>query len=137
MSFSVSCIKNWILDPLLDYLNLYGKPEEKDTFAFSECNFTSYIMNKGIQYERDIYEHINKHKDAYSMQIIDRNHFYKQTQDAFRNNIDIICQPFLKDYKCRIFNKYQIYGFPDIVIKKRAFIHLFEPCSWIDSITDD
>ena len=138
MSLSVSCVKNWILeDPLLDYLNLYGNPDEKDTFAFPECNFTTYIMNKGVEYERRIYDHINKHRDTYSMQIIDRKHFYKQTQDAFRENIDIICQPFLKDYNYRIFNKYQIYGFPDIIIKKQAFIHLFKPCAWIVSITDD
>jgi hypothetical protein len=152
MSFSVSCIKNWILeDPLLDYLNLYGNPEEKDSFAFPECNFTNYIMNKGIEYEKRVYDHIDKHKDMYSMKIIDRKHFYKQTQDAFKQQIDIICQPFLKDYHYRIFNKYQIYGFPDILVKKSAFLHLFNTLhddhsidfsknlysTWLDTIGDD
>ena len=36
-SISVTSIKNWILqDPLLDYLNIYGDPMEKDIYEFEE-----------------------------------------------------------------------------------------------------
>ena len=126
MSFSVSSIRNWFLkDPLLDYLNLYGNPDDKDTFSFPECNFTQYIMNKGNQYEQQIYDYININRGDYTMTIIDRKNFYDQTCYAFQNKVDIICQPFVKDYTNQLFKKYKVFGFPDLVIKKKVFIKLF------------
>lgn len=119
-SISVTQIKNWILqDPLLDYLNLYGDEKDKDTFAFDECNFTKYIMNKGNEYEKQVYDCIIKSFPQYSHVLITRENFYNQTKDAFKNKVDIILQPFIKNWDTKIF------GFPDIVIKKKVLCDIF------------
>lgn len=126
MSFSVTSIRNWILkDPLLDYLHYYGDPSEKDSFPIPESNFTEYIMNKGNQYEKLIYEHIKSHSGDLTFEIIERGNFYMQTKDAFKRRVDIICQPFIKDYSSLIFRDKKIYGFPDILIKKKALKKIF------------
>ena len=138
MSFSVSSIKNWLLkDPLLDYLHLYGDKKDQDVFAFPESNFTNYIMNKGNQYEKQVYDYLEKNKGPFTMTIIDREKFYAQTRSAFQNQIDIICQPFLKDYDSCIFKHYKIYGFPDIVIKRKAFNYFFRPQEQLSTCEED
>ena len=122
-SISVTSIKNWILqDPLLDYLNLYGDETEKDTFDFEECNFTTFIMNKGNEYEKKVYEYIHEQskKFGYTINEINRNNFYADTKQAFKDKTDIILQPFIKNWTTGLF------GFPDIIIKKKLLNRLFE-----------
>jgi len=132
-SISVTSIKNWILqDPLLDYLNLHGDETEKDIFEFEECNFTTYIMNKGNEYEKKVYEYIHEQsrKFGYSISEINRNNFYADTKQAFKDKNDIILQPFIKNWTTGLF------GFPDIVIKKKLLNRLFQ-CDTVIEGGDD
>jgi hypothetical protein len=83
-SVSVTSIKNWILqDPLLDYLNLYGDQLEKDIYEFEECNFSTYIMNKGNEYEKKVYDYIieqsNKFKYFHRLKKSYKNRFSVQS----------------------------------------------------------
>jgi hypothetical protein len=122
-SISVTSIKNWILqDPLIDYLNLHGDHIEKDVFEFEECNFSTFIMNKGNEYEKNIYEYIieKANKLNYSLKNIGRDNFYNETKQAFKDNTDIILQPFIKNWDTGVF------GFPDILIKKQIINDFFE-----------
>jgi hypothetical protein len=133
-SISVTSIKNWILqDPLLDYLNLYGDPMEKDVYEFEECNFSTFIMNKGNEYEKKVYDYIieQSNKFKYSLSHINRDSFYQATKQAFKDKSDIILQPFIKNWDTGLF------GFPDILIKKSIIKRLFELPFEIDGNEDD
>lgn len=135
MSISVTQCKNWILqDPLLDYLNIFGDDDKKDSFAYKECNFSSYIMSKGIDYEKQVVEHIIQLINGrFSHTMIERTSFYNDTKTAFKNKTDVIFQPFIKDYNGYLFDDghqtmshgYQTFGFPDIIIKKKVLQVLF------------
>lgn len=133
-SISVTSIKNWILqDPLLDYLNLYGDPMEKDIYEFEECNFSTFIMNKGNEYEKKVYDYIieQSNKFKYSLSHINRDSFYQGTKQAFKDKSDIILQPFIKNWDTGLF------GFPDILIKKSIIKRLFEVPVEIEGNDDD
>jgi len=119
-----SNLKNFFLkDHLLDYLNLAGDHSKKDQFAFPECDFSNLMFDLGNKFEDVIIKKIMTECNNWSIsyQFVNRKivNPYLITKEAFELGIDIIFQPFLKDWK------YMIVGYPDIIIKKKAFDLLF------------
>ena len=119
---SVSQLKNYLLgEPLLDYLNLYGDKEKQVKPYFEECDFSTFIMEMGNKWEEYVVNLIVekcKTKNI-SYTFVERKSGYIQTKKAI-NNIDVIFQAQVKDW-----NK-NIYGYPDIILKKKAFLKLFK-----------
>ncbi len=134
MSFycSVSQIKNYLLEePLLDYLNLYGDKSKQVKPHFEECDFSSFIMDLGNKWEEYvvniIVEKCKKENIPYTF--VERKSGYHQTKEALNKKIDVIFQAQVKDWTNNIV------GYPDIIVKKKAFLKLFKfP---LDNIPDD
>lgn len=125
MSFycSVSQIKNFLLEePLLDYLNLYGDKSKQTKPAFEECDFSTFIMDMGNKWEEYVVNLIvEKCKlNNLSYTFIERKTGYHQTKNALSNKIDVIFQAQVKDWNNNIT------GYPDIILKKSAFLKLFK-----------
>jgi hypothetical protein len=125
MSFycSVSQIKNFLLEePLLDYLNLYGDKSKQTKPVFEECDFSTFIMDMGNKWEEYVVNIIvEKCKlNNISYTFIERKTGYHQTKNALSNKIDVIFQAQVKDWNNNIT------GYPDIILKKSAFLKLFK-----------
>jgi len=119
---SVSQLKNYLLgEPLLDYLNLYGDNEKQVKPYFEECDFSTFIMEMGNKWEEYVVDLIVKKCKSknISYTFIERKSGYIQTKNSI-NKIDVIFQAQVKDW-----NK-NIYGYPDIILKKKAFLKLFK-----------
>ena len=134
MSFycSVSQIKNYLLEePLLDYLNLYGDKSKQIKPHFEECDFSTFIMNMGNKWEEYvvniIVEKCKKENIPYTF--VERKSGYHQTKEALNKKIDVVFQPQVKDWNNNIV------GYPDIIVKKKAFLKLFKFS--LDNIPDD
>ena len=120
---SVSQIKNFLLEePLLDYLNLYGDKSKQTKPAFEECDFSTFIMDMGNKWEEYVVNLIvEKCKlNNISYTFIERKTGYHQTKNALSNKIDVIFQAQVKDWNNNIT------GYPDIILKKSAFLKLFK-----------
>ena len=134
MSFycSVSQIKNYLLEePLLDYLNLYGDKSNHVKPHFEECDFSTFIMDMGNKWEEYVVNIIVEKckKENISYTFVERKTGYHQTKEALNKKTDIIFQPQVKDWNNNIV------GYPDIIVKKKAFLKLFKfP---LDNIPDD
>lgn len=125
MSFycSVSQIKNFLLDePLLDYLNLYGDKSKQSKPFFEECDFLTFIMDMGNKWEEYVVNIIvEKCKlNNLSYTFVERKSGYHQTKNALSNKTDVIFQAQVKDWNNNIT------GYPDIIVKKNAFLKLFK-----------
>ncbi len=125
MSFycSVSQIKNFILEePLLDYLNLYGDKSKQTKPTFEECDFSTFIMDMGNKWEEYVVNIIvEKCKlNNLSYTFVERKAGYHQTKNALSNKTDVIFQAQVKDWNNNIT------GYPDIILKKAAFLKLFK-----------
>jgi hypothetical protein len=134
MSFycSVSQIKNYLLEePLLDYLNLYGDKSKQVKPHFEECDFSTFIMDMGNKWEEYvvniIVEKCKKENIPYTF--VERKSGYHQTKEALNKKIDVVFQPQVKDWNNNIV------GYPDIIVKKKAFLKLFNFS--LDNIPDD
>jgi hypothetical protein len=134
MSFycSVSQIKNYLLEePLLDYLNLYGDKSKQVKPIFEECDFSSFIMDMGNKWEEYVVNIIVEKckRENISYTFIERKSGYHQTKEALNKKTDVIFQAQVKDWNNNIV------GYPDIIVKKKAFLKLFNfP---LDNIPDD
>jgi len=134
MSFycSVSQIKNYLLEePLLDYLNLYGDKSKQVKPHFEECDFSTFIMDMGNKWEEYVVNIIVEKckKENITYTFVERKSGYHQTKEALNKKTDIIFQPQVKDWNNNIV------GYPDIIVKKKAFLKLFKfP---LDNIPDD
>jgi hypothetical protein len=116
-------LKNWFLkDHILDYFNFNKEifNSKKDSFLYKESIFTDFIFHAGNLFESEISKKIiNQCIDLnLSYKVISRDNFYNETKDAFSNKIDVIFQPFLKNWTVNHA------GFPDIVISKKALLSL-------------
>ncbi len=125
MSFycSVSQIKNFLLEePLLDYLNLYGDKSKQTKPTFEECDFSTFIMDMGNKWEEYVVNIIvEKCKlNNLSYTFVERKSGYHQTKNALSNKTDVIFQAQVKDWNNNIT------GYPDIILKKSAFLKLFK-----------
>jgi len=125
MSFycSVSQIKNFLLEePLLDYLNLYGDKSKQTKPTFEECDFSTFIMDMGNKWEEYVVNIIvEKCKlNNLSYTFVERKAGYHQTKNALSNKTDVIFQAQVKDWNNNIS------GYPDIILKKSAFLKLFK-----------
>jgi hypothetical protein len=131
---SVSQLKNYLLEePLLDYLNLYGDKEKQVKPYFEECDFSTFIMEMGNKWEEYVVKLIVEKCKTKNMSytFVERKTGYIQTKNAI-NKIDVIFQAQVKDW-----NK-NIYGYPDIILKKKAFLKLFKiKNSDLNNIPDD
>ena len=132
-----SNLRNYFLkDTLLDYLNMYVDPSLKDVSTFPEADFTKLMFDLGNEYESNIVAKLislcNKLDLTYYQ--VDRNSKetpYSQTKTAFQLRVDIIFQPFLKDWSTNIA------GYPDIIISKHAYKKLFhENLITVDKFSD-
>jgi len=121
-----SNLRNYFLkDTLLDYLNLYCDPSHKDVSTFPEADFTKLMFDLGNEYESHVVAKLislcNKLDLTYYQ--VDRNNKnqtpYAQTKNAFQLRVDVIFQPFLKDWSTNTA------GYPDIVISKLAYKKIF------------
>ncbi len=120
---SVTQIKNWLLkDPLLDYLNIYGDKEKQVKPTFEECDFSTFIMDMGNKWEEHVVNIlIDRCKsEGITYTSVDRKTGYHQTKNSIQQGIDLIFQAQVKDWNNNIV------GYPDIIIKKKAFLKLFK-----------
>jgi hypothetical protein len=137
MSFycCVSQIKNFLLEePLLDYLNLYGDKSKQTKPTFEECDFSTFIMDMGNKWEEYVVNVIiEKCKlNNISYTSVERKSGYHQTKNALSNKTDVIFQAQVKDWNNNIT------GYPDIILKKSAFLKLFKFIgNQLDNIPDD
>ena len=137
MSFycCVSQIKNFLLEePLLDYLNLYGDKSKQTKPTFEECDFSTFIMDMGNKWEEYVVNLIiEKCKlNNLSYTFVERKPGYHQTKNALSNKTDVIFQAQVKDWNNNIT------GYPDIILKKSAFLKLFKfTGNQLDNIPDD
>jgi hypothetical protein len=130
----VSQIKNYLLEePLLDYLNLYGDKEKQVKPTFEECDFSTFIMDMGNKWEDYIVNIIVEKckSENISYTFVERKTGYHQTKDALNKKFDVIFQAQVKDWTNNIV------GYPDIILKKRAFLKLFKTrLLELENITD-
>jgi hypothetical protein len=120
---SVSQVKNWILkDPLLDYLNFYGDKSLKSSPFFKEADFTPFIMDMGNKWEEHVVKQLITKASSLNLShfSVERKQGYHQTKECLNKGVDIIFQAQVKDWKRNIS------GYPDILIKKKAFLTLFK-----------
>jgi hypothetical protein len=133
---SASKIRNYLLkDPLLDWLHLKKYPStcsstssssNFNSFQKNNNDFTSYILNKGIEYENTIIEIIKKKFSKYFIQIGESyeardNEKYQNTISAMVEGIPIIYQGVLHN------EDNQTYGVPDLIVRS----------DYINKLTDE
>ena len=68
-------------------------------------------------------------KENISYTFVERKSGYHQTKEALNKKIDVVFQPQVKDWNNNIV------GYPDIIVKKKAFLKLFKFS--LDNIPDD
>lgn len=121
---SASKTRNFLIeDPILDYLNLYGKEngylKDHERKYFNESlNFNKYIMEKGILFEDKI---VSLLKELFNGEFIQISHndkldslntrLFDNTKDAIRNKIPLIIHPVFHDSSSKTF------GVPDLLIR--------------------
>tara|TARA_Y200000002_G_C22659241_1_gene654941 strand:+ start:138 stop:1901 length:1764 start_codon:yes stop_codon:yes gene_type:complete len=117
---SATKVKNFLLDdPILDWLNIYGKSAgfQKNRF---ENKFSDFLKKKGIEFENKIFNQIRKKyysKTLDSDSIPDDNIMefyydkYLETLDLMNNGVPII-------FHGVVFNLAEnLFGIPDIIIR--------------------
>jgi hypothetical protein len=132
---SVTQIKNWFLrEPLLDYLNFYGDKEKQVKPYFEECDFSTFIMDMGNKWEEIVVNMLIEKckKEGIIYTSVERKSGYHQTKTALQQGIDVIFQAQVKDWTNNIV------GYPDIIVKKKAFLKLFKSrVNELNSIKDN
>jgi hypothetical protein len=129
---SASSIRNYMLDdPLLDWLKYYNIsdinsiPVRKN--HNTHHNYTNYIMEQGIVFEKYVYEKICEKAAELNLSIIKITdsinsqsiEMFEKTQEHMKKGFDIIYQGVLHDYdNC-------LYGCPDLLIRSDKFKLLF------------
>lgn len=121
---SASKTRNYLIqDPILDYLELYGKTKnykkdyEREYFNESLC-FCKYIMEKGIEFEEKI---IVLLKEIFNGDFIQISHndnidsmngdLFNKSIQAIKNKVGLIIHPVFHDYITKV------YGVPDLLIR--------------------
>jgi putative phage-type endonuclease len=111
--------KNYMLnDPLLDWLNMYGGKLNltSDKETSDSYNFNEYIMRKGKEFEKSIYQNL---KNRFGNNIINVANSYEgystnklnKTIEHMRNGVPII-------YHGVLHNKQNnTYGIPDLIVR--------------------
>lgn len=142
---SASSTRNYLLkDPLLDWLNLYGKNKgfESDSNLLGSYNlsFDEYIMNQGIKFEEYIitiikqkhpsdFKSVKLFKD-YPSNTSDEQKYINQINETYsymRSGVRII-------YQGMLFNpKNKTYGHPDLIIRSDYLNNIITSSSSIES----
>lgn len=121
---SATKTRNYLIeDPILDYLEIYGKNKgykkdyEREYFDES-LNFSKYIMEKGIEFEDKIVELL---KDKFSGKFLQISHndkkdslsvdLYNKTKKAINEKVPLIIHPVFHDEETKTF------GIPDLLIR--------------------
>jgi hypothetical protein len=119
---SASKVRNYLMkDPLLDWLNLRKNNLDKNIDLHIKNNivydgFTSYIMNKGIEFEDVVMVAINKKFKKCVKKIGESTDArkiskFRETIDAMKQGIPIIYQGILHN------ESNQTYGAPDLIVR--------------------
>ena len=111
-------IRNYILkDPILDWLNLYGNRFGYVRDLKSEYNFSSYIMLKGIEFEKNVYEALKEKVGTEN--IVKLNATFNPLESETLNNTIYYMRkgvPFI--YQGVVHNTTNgSYGIPDLLVR--------------------
>jgi hypothetical protein len=124
---SATSTRNYILkDPLLDWLNLYGiekgfnKDSEYESELQKKLNFTKYIMNKGIEFEKYIIDQIkDKHKENFVT--VDNTHIWpinKKYNRQINETIELMKLGTNIIYQGLVYNSQnKTFGYPDLIVR--------------------
>jgi hypothetical protein len=130
--------RNYVLnDPLLDWLNLYGKQKGflKDSEKNAQnslknnLNFTQYIMKKGQEFENYVIEQIrDNHREFFSEVRVGKVYpvqkryiqHIQATYSLMKQGVKII-------YQGMVFNPFnKTFGFPDLIVRSDYLNELFD-----------
>jgi hypothetical protein len=132
---SASKVRNYLLnDPLLDWLNefnitsIYDSPKNRISNSISSRkflnidDFTKYIMDQGIIFEREVYKilkkkyNIVKVAESYESRSLEK---FKKTVKLMKNGVDILYQPVIQDFENGL------YGSPDLLVRSDKINDIF------------
>lgn len=130
--------KNYMLnDPLLDWLNMYGGKYNiiSDKQQNNSYDFNEYIMKKGIEFEKAIYENLN---NRFKDKIVNvANNYEGYSTNKLNKTIEYMRQGVPLIYHGVLHNKdNNTFGIPDIIIRSDYINKVVECEEQDDSLND-
>ena len=121
-------IKNYVLeDPILDWLNMYGKDKGFVSDPSQSQEFRRYLTEKRLNFETYIWQHISELVD--NTQVIDKSFSIRdrvaQTLDAITKGVGVIFQPGIFGSIQTSTSSVPCYGVPDLLIRSDYLAQLF------------
>lgn len=133
---SASSIRNYMLDdPLIDWLKYYNvsrldsmptrtSHNSKHSNKPTCDNHTTFIMNEGVRFEHQVYNHLKSKYTDRIVQVAESTEAqseekYKRTIEYMKEGTDMIYQAVLHDYNNNL------YGCPDLLVRSDRINEIF------------
>mgnify|MGYP006131015083 CR=1 FL=1 len=120
---SATKVKNYLLnDPLLDWLNLYGKQNNLQKNN-SDNKFSNFLKDKGIEFEEKVFNHIRK---KYYSKTVNSDYSFKDNQNdimgfyhqKYLETLELMDHGVPIIFHGVVFNlEENLFGIPDIIIR--------------------